>query len=256
MSLAFMPIKETLFPNWFVDPPVKSSPSQKISGDWATVYLYKRKEDGKQFSFDRKYILEISTGDLYGIPEEEPTKPISIAIKCAGIFLATPFYMLGIMTFHSIVAVVDIASVFWKVIPQLINQLRIKPIVACLGNAYMTVAHELPSKLGADIRRIVRSPFFAIGMLFAAAFGVIYPQEGRKWLGQIEYEWHEGASYRQDIRYRRKYEWSDIYPYAYYCHALEGRIFNLGYCMQKRGNIHDKVQDKLQFSYYKEKEKK
>ncbi len=256
MSLAILPCLETVFPHWFVNPPEKTSQSQKISGDWATVHLCKRTGSGKLDRFDRKYTLELSSGDLYGIPEKEPSKPYKIALKCAGIFVGTIFYTPGMMAFHSIQAILDITSIFWRVIPELINELRVKPVFASLANASIKITCEIPLKLIADIRRVVQSPLFALGMLFASLIGVIYPQEGRKWLGAVELQWHEGATYRQDFRYQlgdegyKQATLCDLYRYA-----QAGNTFYLGYCMQKRGNINEMIKNKPRFTYYKNEEK-
>nr|NGX46450.1 hypothetical protein [Chlamydiota bacterium] len=98
--------------------------------------------------------------------------------------------------------------------------------------------------------RIVRAPLFAVGVMFAAAWGLFSPYEGRKMIGKIEKEWHDGLTFKDDMRMGKDEQFlnkmDDCKKYSDDCGTCfteikTGKVFFLGWCMQVRGNIDAKV---------------
>jgi len=186
--------------------------------------------DGSRETF--RYDLEESTGDLYGLLGD-PDPGYIIAFKSFQIFLVTPLYMASLMIANLLKVIGDVTSIFWKVLPQIAADLSQKGIVAALGNAIMAVTVEIPCEIVADLWRICRSPLYAVGMEIACLYGMISPYEGRKWIGKIESNWHERVPYYEDIR--------SATSETCLREIFKGKIFFIAICMQKMGNIHDKV---------------
>ncbi|MBS0629954.1 MAG: hypothetical protein JSS30_07030 [Verrucomicrobia bacterium] len=210
------------------------------NGDWREVTVEKlnnrgelclNRDNGNKQTFH--YTLEVSTGDLYGL-RGDADPPHIIAGKAFAIFIVTPFYMLGLMSANFLKIIVDVTSIFWKVIPQSISELSSKGIRATLANALMTVIFEIPNEIILDLWRICRSPLYAIGVQVASLYTMLSPYEGRKWIGKIESQWHDGTPYQKSILDTPAENCVDEVLH-------DGRILFLAVCMQKMGNIHDKV---------------
>lgn len=251
---------EKYLPNWFSHPPLKKNNDHKIQGDWCRIRVWKRDQEGNLIKVDGsaksfEYFMENSTGDLYGIYGNESCgnddKFYKTSIKAVLVFLGTPLYMLCMIGAHLTKIVIDISSIFWKIIPQCISVYKDKGLPGSLSVFFMTVVWQLPSEISTTIWRIVRSPLYAVGMMCAALLGIVYPAEGRKWMGLVEYEWHDRTSYTMDMRYQRKFEKGfEAIPFSELVSELaKGKVFFLGYCFQKRGNINDKVHGVSRFLF-------
>lgn len=212
------------------------------NGDWVNTKVLKIGSNGTEKW--KRYTQELSTGDLYGVPLNEemcgsskgdPEPPVGIALKCAGIFVATPFYMLGVMGVNALKIIVDISSIFWRIIPQFIEEFSTKKCIAAMGNFFMSINWDLPHAIMQDIWRVVRSPLYAGGMALACVYGIVSPYEGRKWISKIEGLWHE-ASYKMDFRLGMSKKYSLT---QFISDIAKGKILFLAWCMQKRGNIND-----------------
>lgn len=247
---------ETACPNWFAPVPEKNTKAH--ASDWIHAKMVKRNKRGNVKRTVFHYHLENSTGDLYGVQGKKGIdKPYVIALKATGMFFYTPFYALGMIVGRIIHIAIEISAIFWRIIPKLIQNIYTKGIFSALGNAIMEIGWEIPSEIIKDIWRIVRCPFYAIGMMAASLFAIAYPLEGRKWLGKIEYEWHEKTPYHMDIRYRKSEEQCKDMPFSEFLSEIKaGKICTLGYCMYKRGNIHEKIAGKPRFEMLEQYEKK
>ncbi len=239
--------------------PIKSSSDEKIAGDWCQVVLKQRNAKGEYITnfqgnpLKFTYHMQDSTKDLYGMKDPQSKIPSGIAASAISVGLWASFYMFGIIGANLIKIVIDITSIFWRVIPQLIREFCKNGPVVALANAFMAISWEIPQAVAQDIWRICRSPFHAVGMIFASLIAVVRPMEGRKWIGEIETSWHEGASFRMDIRYRSTV--LDFFKQGFtkqISDIASGKLFYLGYCMAKRGNIkNDMVCGKPKYEFYR-----
>ncbi|NGX38206.1 MAG: hypothetical protein K1000chlam2_01378 [Chlamydiae bacterium] len=237
------------FCQWMYPPiPERTTEKQQIAGDWCNITVHKRDLDGNIIKclgtpIKFRHTQEISTGNLYGVEEKKTGlhKPHQIAMQAFRMFLAIPFYALGIMFANAIKIAIDLSAIFWRVIPNLINDLKVKAPLASLGHGIMTVVVEIPTNVMKDMWRIAKSPLYAALMMTAALFTMLSPLEGRKWLGEVEYEWHEKVSYRMDIRHgKTEKEWKELPPAQVFSELKAGKIMFLGYCMLEKGNRNDK----------------
>lgn len=209
------------------------------NADWKTIDVQKRDSRGKICNTivglpqKFQYTLEVSTGDLYGL-SGKPDPAHVIAAKAFFIFLGSSPYMVALMCANFVKIAFDITSVFWKVIPQMLSDIFKKSIFAALGNGFMSVVYEIPKEIVLDIWRICRSPLYTVGLMFASLYTLISPFEGRKWIGKIESEWHDGIPYKMNLNKQSN-------PENFYTDIAMGKVLFLAICMQKMGNIGDKV---------------
>jgi len=209
------------------------------SADWRNVTVEKLtsrgdlclNDNGTPKTFD--YTIEESTGDLYGL-HGNPDPAHIVAVKAVGIFLVTPIYTFGLLCANLLKMVVDITSIFWKVIPESIQNLSTKGIRATLVNAVMTVIFEIPNDLILGVMRICRTPFYAVALEVACLYAMFSPYEGRKWIGKIESQWHENTPYKNHLLETLPNDCVDAL-------LFDNKVIFLAVCMQKMGNIHDKV---------------
>lgn len=223
----------------------QSSSSSWFNEDWRNITVYqknsngelRKNEVGSPIKF--QYTQEISTGDLYGgrLSSDEPTQGLSpdepyvISIKAIGLFCFTPLYTLGLIVGNLVQIAVKATSIFWRVIPQIIQERSTKGILPAFGNGVVAIVAEIPLQIIQDIWRICRAPIYALGVMFACIYALPVPYEGRKWIGRIENAWHEGASYKMH---------GQCEPDCI-SDAKEGKFYFAAICMQKRGNIADKA---------------
>ena len=243
---------ESCLPCWFGKIPEKETAVQKMKGDWCRASLFKRGVDGEflkdseGFSKAFNYTLEISSGDLYGIPgDENGAKPHFIARKAIGLLIATSFYMLGVMTYHLLKIVTDIGTISVRAFTELSHHFSKKGVLGSMANLVMTLIWEIPSSLLDDLWHIARSPLFAAGILCASLFAVLFPFEGRKWIGKIELAWHDNTSYRMDIRHNKTIDqsWNELFSKKFFSDLKAGKVIYLANCMQKRGNLKEKIRN-------------
>lgn len=155
------------------------------------------------------------------------------AIKCFMLLIGTPIF-LGL-------------NIFWHALRTPIATLAapLVSLVKLIRNPTWIQTKEFVKDLLWNIPlffikgmwNIVRAPFYAIAMEFAALYGVFKPIEGRSLIAKIERGWHR-LSRVEDIRYEEKeVDCSLILKVAgdKDFHAT----FYLAHCMQPFGNLSD-----------------
>lgn len=239
---------------WYPElPKYTENPNQ----GWVDITLMKRdntgefiEKDGIPVKFHRH--LETSTGDLYGVIDgDDIDPPRKIALKAIGIGIGAIPYAAIVMGLNACRIVIDLSAIFWRVIPQFIQHISTKGLLAALGTVYMEITWEIPSQVIADLWAIALSATYAFDMMRAALFTIISPLEGRKWLARIEYNWHDCTSYKHDLRYRAG---KDLGFFRAIKELIRGKILYLGYCMQVRGNMRDSAAGKRRFEVWKQPE--
>lgn len=221
----------------------KYDPEKHQKEEWEEISLSKRNQNTKN-STAYLYHIEKSSQDLY-----LSDFPHHIALKAIAMGVATPFYAMGVMAWNFLKILVDVSSIFWKVLPQLIDDFSRIGIVDALGNAFMASVWEIPTEVYKDIWRIARAPRYSLGLSLACAYAVISPLEGRKWISKIELDWHEGISYRGNLPCVGKKKTS---LYELIQHLAAGKFIFLGYCMQKRGNLQDQFNGISKFKIHRQ----
>jgi hypothetical protein len=219
-------------------------------GNWQRVTLNKLNSNGELnahmgTSRTYTYILDSKTGDLY-LDETKAT----VAMKSYGIFLGAPIYA-GLVIMGNLMHIaLDVASIAWRVLSEFGETWKSKGALDALLSVVFAVVWEMPKSVALNIWGVVRTPMYAVGVMLAAAWGVVSPYEGRKMVGKIEKEWHDGLTYKDDFRMGKDDQFlskmDDCKRYGEDCSRCfgeikAGKVWFLGWCMQVRGNIHDKV---------------
>lgn len=218
---------------------LKKRESSSPSPRWREIALFKKDAEGHVIRVDGTpkrftYIEDTKTGDLYQNDER-----CTVATKCALIVLGLPLFAAGVIIWNLCKIVVDIVALAIKTIQLLAKEWSEKGAKEALKNA----GWEFCSKffkviLCEDIWQVVSTPFYATGMLFSAAFGVVCPYLGRKGVAKIEYHWHGKMPHRRDFRRMQVGE-----PMGCCAPILtdpkEARVFFLAYCFQVKGNSRD-----------------
>jgi len=211
-------------------------PNDKVEGDFALIDLTKQYANGE--SRVKRFVMEISTGDLYNGNDE----PMVISAKAIGVFVGSFFYALILMTSNAVKIGLDLTSIFWRGIPQLYFDFRVKGLIASIGNFFARAICTVPTEIGEDIIRIIRAPFYALAMQAASVYMLVAPLEGRVWISDIETRWRDGATYKDDLLYQNGLRASNAsgYPFReFVSEVAKGKIYFLAWCMLKRGNIND-----------------
>ena len=258
-SLSISPIKRflpTKCPCGWGATPMRTEENQKINGDWCNVTLAKRNESGeiiRDSSYDIKkfkYTQEISTGNLYNRVDKIDISSSGILI-CIG---SLP-YMAALMFSNVVKTVYEVCKIAQRALQECISNFATKGIFASASNLFMAFVFEIPSGVLKNVWQIAKSPLYAVGMMFGGAYTAIHPYEGRQWIAKIESAWHN-VSYKMGVQYRRTREELHEKGGGVIWELLSGKVCFLGYCMQKRGSISDKVDGQLRFELYKKQEAK
>ncbi len=188
------------------------------------------------------FIENLHTGDLH---LNDMGK--DIMFKSYAMFFALPFYTLGMIATAHIqagVAIYNMTLKFFQDIKQGFTELSpTKFITAPIG--VLTDAALATAQL---VWRVVRAPIFAICAALACIYMMFSPLDGRELYASIEAKWHDNATYRDVICYKNPYcqEKSNEVTWEGWKHNwnlfLGGRVLFLAPCMQKRGNIDEKIQ--------------
>lgn len=176
-------------------------PLEKLPVGWANARVTLEHKGGEIET--RVEIIDLKTGTRY-LQEPMPM----IALKCAGLFaLLLPPYLL-IYTLFQI----------------------IRTPIATVVNLSLTVFVK-------QIWSIVRIPFYAAALEFAALYGVFRPLEGRALFGKFQSDFHDGKTRRQAEQHLKKTE-SDFLWKALSLREPETAFF-AGYCMAPIGQRND-----------------
>lgn len=236
-------------PFFFGSVPKKAYPTQEVPGDWCHVAMKKLDSEGKPIEEIFHYVMENSTGDLYGMQEKDhgaPSRLITV-LKSTAILMGIPLYTICMIAWRPINFLADICELAMKAPSQFTADFQTKGIATALFNGVVQPICEVLPSFAENISRVVIAPLYALAMAFAALYGMIIPFEGMKLISQIEKSWHGNVSHRSDIRYIRR-SWLSTTLCEDFKAARSGTVFYLGYCMQKRGNIHEKIEGKNRFT--------
>jgi hypothetical protein len=154
------------------------------SSDWERVLVFHH-ERGEEIS----YLMKKETGDLYWDEDVAP-----VAVKCALVFVATPLYTLGVMSWYALQIPFDLLD---------------------------------PKKIVKDIWNVARVPIYALGMELALCYGLITLDlyGAREKEAAVESALWRGASYKEDLRMKNRGENDKVKAfYLAWCFQKRGNI--------------------------------
>ncbi len=198
-----------------------------------------------------KYIEDIATGDLYAALWDNDNFLV-VAGKCLAIFLGSPIYTLGVVLSHLIRIPIAIGRIAMAAFRQFGQDVEKVGVCEALKGAVCQFFSETSKEVIKDLGNVFRSIYYGFRVQIAAFYGIGDPFEGRKWLVEEEYAWHQ-ISYKHDFRYTIEKIWRTVptteecyfFKILEKCFASIGEIFTslsdsqvlyLSFCFQKRGN--------------------
>ncbi len=98
---------------------------------------------------------------------------------CLAVTAFTPLHMVGSIVYNVIRTVVIPFFILGNM---------------CGNNAHSYGLRDIPREMGNSIERIVKAPFYAVAVIYAALYGLIDPLNGRKLGALLEREWNEGLT--------------------------------------------------------------
>jgi hypothetical protein len=176
------------------------------------------------------YVENIRTGQIY---HDEST--CTLMQKCCAIALATPFYTVGTMLWNAYQLLRCIKLITKRIFQGIRTDLYYGRYYEATKIFYREIK-PLPDIFKERMKAIVRAPFFGIGLEFAALSGILRPFHGREYVSLIEKAWHNGVSYKEDLRRLPEKKDQDCASCCEEIHS--GKEFYLAYCFQARGNTH------------------
>lgn len=248
-------------PCWFSDIPTQKKLSDKIQGDWAIIEVNKKKFSSTstqkaECKLEKHfYCMQVSTGDLYSYGTGEKlegcyskkypaheTKRI-VSFKFFFISIGVIPYIGGVMIANVLRIAYDISLVVKSIFSEILHLFKgSKSFFSSIANSAIAVVWKAPFVIIEDIWRVVCCPLYGVGMLLASVYGIVVPLEGKKWFSEIEGKLHNHAVAFQangndniTKQFANKVSWD--------------RPLYLAWCMQKRGNIHEKVHGINKFEY-------
>ena len=228
----------------------KTYSSQEAPGDWCTITVKKLDEDGKPLNDLHRYVMENSTGDLYGMQDKlhGPPTRFTVAVKSGGICLITSFYAVLLVVWEHINLLADLSEIILKAPGNLAKDYQTKGVISALCNMAVVPLCQAACSFAEYVAQVAKAPIFAIGLIFASFYGIFIPFEGMKQISQIESAWHGGATYKSDVRYKKGGSYLCTTLFEDFKSARSGSVLFLGYCMQKRGNIDELIKGKKRFT--------
>lgn len=210
---------------------------ETLPDGWKTIAVDVENDKGKISTYYDQ--LDLKTGQRYW---HEPM--LTTALKCALLIVVIPIYLFAYVAWHVIRAPIAATIVPIRALNTFLRQ----PSKDHLRSIGLALVWEAPKNLGKSVWDIVKAPFYAIAMEFAALCGVFSPTKMRVWVGEIEKQWH-GVDCRKDSRhYWNKTPKDNIQKY---CRRMSNFLWEaltdpnskntcyLAFCMQPWGNIKD-----------------
>lgn len=208
--------------------------------DWGHVTVKKRDLDGTLVEKPFRYLMEKSTGDLYGIQGTDPPTRSIVAIKSAAICVGSLFYPMLVVAWKVMSFFADLTELGLNAPAAFSQKYSTKGFVVAITEVGATAVCTSLHSLAELVAGCAKIPFYATALFFASLYGILIPFEGMKWISKIESQWHEGATYQSDIRYNNV-GWLSPTIIEDFKAARAGKVLFLAYCMQKRGNLFEEV---------------
>lgn len=199
---------------------------EALPDGWATAEVTFRHRNGaKETRFE---IIDLKTQNRYSHENMSIT-----AVKCFELVIGIPFYLATYIGWN----IIRIPLVALGTILVSLGRLIAHPNKVQCVQLLKDIAWTAPKRIVEDIWTVVRAPFFAIAMEFAAIYGIFKPVEGRKMIGQIERPWHQ-YSRKHDVRYVDPNQ-DPLFLLKALADKDFDRTFYLAECMQPYGNLND-----------------
>ncbi|SRR5581483_11282295 len=180
------------------------------------------------------YIEDVKTGDLY-----MNESMYVVAFKCVGVFVGMPFYTLGKMVWHAVKTPLEVGSIAQATLMKM-QQLFSSGEYLGAAKENLFGAEQIYVALSTGLFEIGKSPFFGIGCMLAATYGVFKPYHARKFEALLENAWQQGCSYKEDLRNVPERPNENCWQ-AFVKDVLDCHTFYLAHCFQVRGNTGDRL---------------
>ncbi|HKZ00305.1 MAG TPA: hypothetical protein VJ112_03965 [Rhabdochlamydiaceae bacterium] len=196
---------------------------------------------GKEITRNKEYsfIEDARTKELYW---DEPAFVVSM--KCAGIALGTPSYTAMYMAWNLAKLPLDTVAIAGTALEKIGSQLKERKMVDAAATFWKEIVIQLPTQLFTDIWNIVKSPLFALGIEFAAIYGIFDPFRGRALEAKIEQIWQNNVSCKQDFRETQTVDTGSCWR-NFVNDATAAKAFYFAWCFQVRGNSSDDKRFKI-----------
>ena len=159
-------------------------------------------------------------------------KPLTIALKSFTLLCVMPFYGISSM-FTDIVRIPSRVAYqslqgMYELVKSLIEFAPLKSVHVATNTLSKMISHSLSL-----IYEIVRTPFYTIGMMFAAVYGIISPYYGRAIVSHIEKKWNHNEPFYKD--WFRNMVLKDRFTFVKECvSSQEHDVYYLAPCFQSR----------------------
>ncbi|MES2274019.1 MAG: hypothetical protein V4487_07490 [Chlamydiota bacterium] len=198
-------------------------PIERLPKGWVTARVHFRHRDGRADSYIEIVHLKNNNRFLH-----EPM--LLTSLKCAGLIFLSAVYFGAYEIFHLVRTPLTAINVIGTSFANLVCSPNWKNVKQLL----VDVAWTAPKCIFIGIWTLVRAPFYCIGMMFSALFGIFKPLEGRELLGEVEAAWHQ-KTIREDLMHLEDDNW--IWP------AFADKDFRytsfIAVCMQPHGKTTD-----------------
>lgn len=152
---------------------------------WQEVSVQERDSNRQLSENEDIYLYDRETADLYNLEPSALKFRAKSFVVVAG---ALPFAILASLT-NLIQIVSDIALGIWTSIKNFSNE----EFATSLKDLALSILWDAPAAVITRIYRAVRSPLFAIAMIFVGLYCLLDPIEGRKALNTLEKKWDESG---------------------------------------------------------------
>ncbi len=209
-----------------MNPTVPESRVEALPNGWATAAVTFLHRNGVRET--RYEIIDLKTENRYSHESMSIT-----AFKCFELVVGIPLYLATYIGWNLIrMPLIAVGTILVSLARLIAHPNKIQCV-----QLLKDIAWTAPKRIIEDIWTVVRAPFYAIAMEFAAIYGVFKPVEARKMMGQIERSWHQ-YSRKHDVRYQDP----NLDP-LFILKALTDkdfdRTFYIAECMQPYGNLND-----------------
>ena len=215
---------------------------------WQRVTAYRFDKDGKPMTEtvkDSKTGVEITQKKEYKYIEDVRTKELYwdepayvIAMKCMGIILATPLYTVTYMAMNLAKLPLGIVAIAGTTLEKVGSLLKEHKIIDAASTFWKGIIIQLPKQAFTHIWNIVKSPLFALGIEFAAIYGIFDPFRGRAIEAKIEHAWQNNVLYKEDLRETQTPDTGSCWR-NFVNDVTASQAFYLAWCFQVRGDSND-----------------
>ncbi len=187
------------------------------------------------------YLEDTTTGEFYLYDNHNGGG--DTFVKCVLIGLFSPFYAGAVIAVDIFRTLIAIAKVVVEAFSNLAQDFAYKGFCETLGNFVYNLANGTVEYIWPPVRQILMTPLFWVALEVGCLIGLFSPFDGRAFVARVQSAWFDGATFRDDPRYRAEHRARDANGRVVLNgEDCENSVCFIAWCFLPRGTRNEQIE--------------